>query len=129
MGLLTKAIPLICVGLGGFLGSVLRYSLGLMITHFGPNERFPFHTFLINILGCGAAGALAGIWEKNGFVHPYTRLFLLTGLLGGFTTFSAFGLETWILIRQEQTLLAIFNVIGSITLGILTLALCMKTVS
>src|SRR6187200_885608 len=81
------------VGLGGFIGSIGRYKLGGIILHHTPSWRFPLSTFAINVMGCFVIGALAALVEHRDLFSSDTRLFLFTGLLGGFTTFSAFGYE------------------------------------
>ena len=81
------------IGIGGALGSMARYQLdGWIQTRFGT--AFPWGTLAVNVLGCLAAGAVAAKAEGT------LRLFLIPGVLGGFTTFSAFGLETQALLRQ-----------------------------
>jgi CrcB protein len=95
-----KAIVL--VGIGGLLGSVARYKLGGWVLHLTMLEKFPWSTFAVNVVGCFAAGLLAGLVEKHDFFTADTRLFLFTGLLGGFTTFSAFGLDALYLLRRGE---------------------------
>lgn len=117
---------LLLVGLGGFLGSVARYLLGGWILHLAPQAKFPFGTFTVNLAGCLAIGLLAGLAEKHGLFGPSARLFLFTGLLGGFTTFSAFGLETLFLLRRGEPWLALAYVAGSVLLGLLMVWLGFK---
>jgi CrcB protein len=88
------------VGLGGFIGSVCRYKLSGVFLHQFPGWRFPLGTFAVNLLGCFVIGLLAGLVEHRDLFAPETRLFLFTGLLGGFTTFSAFGYEAVYLLRR-----------------------------
>lgn len=90
------------VGLGGFLGSIARYKMGGVILHHSGSWRFPLSTFVINVMGCFAIGALAALVEHRDFFSADTRLFLFTGLLGGFTTFSAFGYEGFFLLRRGE---------------------------
>ena len=90
------------VGLGGFIGSVGRYKLGGMILHHSTAWRFPLSTFVVNVVGCFVIGALAALVEHRDLFSPDTRLFLFTGLLGGFTTFSAFGYEGIFLLRRGE---------------------------
>jgi len=108
---------ILTVGIGGFIGSVGRYRLATLILQRWPVEAFPLPTLLVNILGCFVAGLLTGSLEHYPALSPNTRLFLFTGILGGFTTFSAFGLETMHLLRGGQSLLAIVNVISSVIVG------------
>jgi CrcB protein len=93
---------LILVGLGGGLGAIARYKLGGLVLHHAADWKFPLSTFVVNMLGCVVAGVLAGAIERFGIFSLDARLFLFTGLLGGFTTFSAFGLETALLIRRGE---------------------------
>lgn len=109
---------ILMVGLGGFIGSVARYLLGDWLLHLTAQGRFPYGTFAVNVLGCLVAGVLAGLVERNGLFSPDARLFLFTGLLGGFTTFSAFGLETAFLLRRGETWTAAGYVGASVLLGI-----------
>jgi CrcB protein len=90
---------LLLVGVGGFVGSVSRYYLSGLVLHLSAASRFPWATLAVNTLGCLAIGAIAGLAEHTELISPAARLFLLTGVLGGFTTFSAFGLETYVLGR------------------------------
>jgi fluoride exporter len=111
-----KAILL--VGLGGMIGSVARYKAGGWLLHQTMLERFPYSTFAINILVCLAAGVLAGLVEKHGLFAADTRLFLFTGLLGGFTTFSAFGLDAIYLVRRGELMTAASYAGLSVIVGI-----------
>lgn len=107
------------VGAGGFLGSAARYLLSTFAFSVTPNWRFPLGTFLENILGCFAVGLLAGLAEGRGYFSPETRILLVTGLLGGFTTFSAFGLETLVLIKRGNVWIAALYIAASVVLGLL----------
>lgn len=88
--------------------------------------KFPLSTFAVNVSGCLVAGVLAGLVVKHDFFSPEARLFLFTGLLGGFTTFSAFGLETVYLLQRHEVMLAVLNVGLSALAGILVLWLGMR---
>jgi len=120
---------ILLVGLGGFLGSIARYKLGGFILHMTAQDRFPYSTFAVNVLGCLIVGVLAGIAERYNVFGPDTRLFLFTGLLGGFTTFSAFGLEAMHLIRRGDLGTAALYAGGSVVLGITAVWLGLKLVS
>jgi fluoride exporter len=76
-----------------YVGAVARYKLSGLVLHHATDWRFPLPTFIVNVLGCIVAGVLAGAIERYGVFTRDTRLFLFSGLLGGFTTFSAFGVE------------------------------------
>jgi CrcB protein len=114
---------MLLVGLGGFAGSIARYKLGGLVLHLTaqglPSQsRFPWSTFAINVLGCLLAGLLAGLAEEHDFFSPDTRLLVFTGLLGGFTTFSAFGLDGLFLLRRGETATALLYAGGSVVLGL-----------
>jgi CrcB protein len=119
---------LFLVGLGGALGAVSRYKLGGLVLHHSEGWRFPLSTFVVNVLGCLIAGILAGLAEKHDFLSGHTRLFLFTGILGGFTTFSAFGLETVTLFQENLAGVAILNIVASVLCGIAALWLGIKIV-
>lgn len=98
---------------GGGVGAVLRYELGGWVQgHAGP--ALPWGTFAVNALGCLAIGVLATWIDERAGGGPELRVFLLTGLLGGFTTFSTFGLETWRLVESGATGAAAANALGSV---------------
>lgn len=120
--------PVLLVGLGGFLGAVARYKLGGLVLHLTAQERFPFSTFAVNVLGCLVVGVLAGLAERHHAFGPEARLFLFTGLLGGFTTFSAFGLEAVQLLRRGEVATAALYAGGSVVLGIAAVWLGLKLV-
>ena len=107
------------VALGGALGSVARFKLGEFVLLSYPSWKFPLGTFMVNLLGCLTIGALASLAERSGVLSDDARLFLFTGILGGFTTFSAFGLETFNLLRRGEILVASCYVGLSTVVGIL----------
>jgi CrcB protein len=109
---------ILLVGLGGFAGSVARYKLGGLVLHLTAQERFPWSTFAINVAGCLVAGALAGLAEEYELFGPDTRLLVFTGLLGGFTTFSAFGLDALFLLRRGEIATALLYAGGSVVVGL-----------
>jgi CrcB protein len=109
------------VALGGALGSAARYKMSGWILHHTVEWKFPAGTFAVNVIGCLVAGLLAGLAEKHDLLSPHTRLLLFTGVLGGFTTFSAFGLETMFLIRRGDWLVATSNVLLSVFAGLVAL--------
>ncbi|MBW8332824.1 MAG: fluoride efflux transporter CrcB [Prolixibacteraceae bacterium] len=89
------------VGLGGFIGTVARF---LISRYFQVNitSVFPWSTFVVNIVGCLLIGIIYGISEKGDFLSPEIRLFLTVGICGGFTTFSTFSNDAFLLIRQDE---------------------------
>ena len=112
---------ILLVALGGAIGSVARYKASGWVLHHTIDWRFPAGTFTVNVVGCLLAGVLAGLAEKQDLLSPETRLLLFTGILGGFTTFSAFGLETMHLLRRGDVLIAGANVLLSVAAGLLAL--------
>jgi CrcB protein len=106
------------VGLGGFLGSVLRYGVGGLVGRIKAGWTFPIETLVINASGCLILGLLAGLSESRGVFSPTTRAFLFIGVLGGFTTFSTFGYETFALLRDGQWSAALLSIGSQIVLGI-----------
>ena len=121
--------PLLLVAAGGALGSTARYLLSGWTLHRTENWRFPLGTFVVNVLGCLAVGVIGGLIVKHDTFSPYARLFLITGIAGGFTTFSAFGLETFYLLRRAEYLVAAGYVVSSVVLGLLVLGLGFAAVS
>jgi CrcB protein len=112
---------MLIVALGGAVGSVARYRLSGWVLHHAIDWRFPLGTFVVNVLGCLCVGLLAGLAVKEDFFSADARLLLFTGLMGGFTTFSAFGLETFYLLRRGEYLVAGSNMVLSMALGMLAL--------
>ena len=106
------------VGLGGFLGAVLRYTLsGFLNSRVGG--EFPVGTLAVNVVGCLAIGAMMGLFEGRPGISANVQLFLTIGLLGAFTTFSTFGFEVVELIRTERVGPALGAVAGNVILGCL----------
>jgi CrcB protein len=105
------------IGLGGFVGSTLRYLMAGWMHQLFKTDAFPIGTTLVNITGCLAIGLLGGWSEQIQAFSPNARLFLLIGLLGSYTTFSTFGYETIALLRDRELTLAFINVAIQLTLG------------
>lgn len=108
---------LLAIGAGSFIGGVLRYLVSLLITSRSITQ-FPFGTLTVNLLGCLLIGVVYGLAGKGSLTSEW-RLFLATGVLGGFTTFSAFSLETVELLKQGNLLYAFAYVLASIVLGLM----------
>ena len=115
------------VGSGGFIGSALRYLVGLGAQHLARHSAFPYSTLVANILGCLLIGFLTGLAQQRDIVNASTRLFIFTGMLGGFTTFSTFAYDTFALGRDIGLTLAVLNVFAHIALGLgaVLLGLCL----
>jgi CrcB protein len=108
---------LLLIGTGSFIGGVLRYSISQFVqTKF--LSAFPFGTFAVNIIGCFAIGMVFALSEKTN-MSPEMRLFLATGICGGFTTFSAFSNETFSLMRDGQLFYASAYITSSVLFGLL----------
>ena len=113
------------VGIGGAIGSVMRYLLGVVSTHYFKGT-FPIATFITNFLGCLIIGLLIGYFGKNNEINPQLKLLLITGFCGGFTTFSTFAAENVQLLENGNYGLLFANVAGSVVLGIGGVILGMK---
>lgn len=101
--------------LGGFIGSILRYLLGEWMS---SNSGFPIGTFFINLIGCFALGWLITFVARNRYVRKEWSLLFGTGLLGSFTTFATFSVETILLLQSAEYMLAVVYVLGSVLLGV-----------
>ena len=102
---------------GGGVGSMLRYAVGLWVeARVGPG--FPWGTFAVNVSGCFVIGVLATLADEHAWITPAARLALVTGFLGGFTTFSTFGLETWELVEDGLVGFAAANAAASVVVGV-----------
>lgn len=106
------------VMLGAVTGAPLRYFLGSRIqSRF--DSAFPWGTLVVNLTGCLAIGLILGIAEARGSISREVRLLLVTGFLGSYTTFSAFGWETYSLARADDVAKAVANVVVSVVVGLL----------
>jgi len=108
---------LLFIGAGSFLGGISRYLLSLGIQQ-RIHSTFPFGTFAVNLLGCFLIGVVFEFFELDKLSLEW-RLFLATGVLGGFTTFSAFSNETVGLLRDGHTAIAVWYVALSVIVGLL----------
>ena len=110
------------VGCGGFVGAGARYLCTLFLSRL-DTRGFPFGTLLVNLLGCFLIGLLSQLLAVRCPENRSLSLFLTTGILGGFTTFSTFSLETWRLATSGNMLMAVCNLLISIAGGLLGVAL------
>jgi fluoride exporter len=111
-------VKLLLIGAGGFIGSVFRYAVGGAVQTLSHSVAFPYGTLAVNILGCFCIGFLSELVDTRALISTDTRAFLIVGILGGFTTFSAFGNETMNLIRDGEATLALINVGTQVLLGL-----------
>lgn len=106
------------IGLAGLVGTLGRYALsGVIARRFG--ETFPAGTLVVNVAGCFLAGLLFYLLQERNLVGPTARTVVMIGFLGGFTTFSSFGLQTFTLLREGEFWFATVNIVGSNLLGLL----------
>lgn len=109
---------LLLVGLGGGIGSMLRYLCHKWFSENYPRP-FPWGTFIVNLVGCFLIGVIYAASEKSTALTPQTRLFLMAGFCGGFTTFSTFAFENMNLLRGGDVSYFLIYTISSVMLGIL----------
>ena len=108
---------ILAIGIGSCIGGIFRY----LLSQFIQNKflsAFPFGTMSVNIIGCFLIGFIFGLSERGNFTMEW-RLFLVTGFLGGFTTFSSFSNETVALLRDGQIWHAFIYITGSVVIGLL----------
>ena len=105
------------VGLGGGVGSMARYLCQKWFNENYPHP-FPWGTFTVNLVGCFLIGIIYAASEKTTVLSPQTRLLLITGLCGGFTTFSTFAFENMTLLRTGDVFYFFLYAVGSVVLGI-----------
>ncbi|MGY2050977.1 fluoride efflux transporter CrcB [Methylobacterium sp. JK268] len=114
------------VFLGAGLGGALRHGVNLAAARLGGS--FPSGTMIINVAGSLAMGVLTGWFAARGGVPQAVRLFLTTGILGGFTTFSTFSLEAFLLIERGALAAAAVYIVGSVAAGIAGVALSLAVI-
>jgi CrcB protein len=108
---------ILAIGAGSFIGGVFRYLLSLLI-QLKTSSNFPLGTLTVNIIGCFFIGIVFGFFDKGNMSHEW-KLFLATGVIGGFTTFSAFSMETFALFREGYAGYAFLYIFASVLLGLL----------
>jgi len=107
------------VALGGAIGATSRYALSLWLLK--PHTVFPWSTWTINLVGCLLAGVFFALSQRYSILQQQPRLFFMVGILGGFTTFSSFGLETFQLLKQGHLNVALSYVLSSVLFGLVLL--------
>jgi|SRR5688572_604984 len=111
-------LSVLYVALGGALGSVSRYLLGAWTLTLGKSIDFPYGTLSVNLIGCFVIGFLSQLVETRSVFTAEARAFIFTGLLGGFTTFAAFGNDTINLLRDGRMFHALANVAANVIVGL-----------
>ncbi len=112
---------LLYVAIGGAIGSTLRYLTSRLISQCS-SAGFPWGTLIVNVIGCFAIGAICGLASRGINLSQSARLFLITGLCGGFTTFSTFANESYLLLDARRLLTMAAYLAASVTLGLLAVA-------
>lgn len=105
------------IGLGGFVGAILRYALSGFVQGWSK-AQFPFGTLAVNLLGCLLIGALSQVAETRDFFTPETTSLVFLGFLGAFTTFSTFSSDSFNLFRDGQNLFFYLNIGASVFFGL-----------
>lgn len=105
---------ILLVGLGGGIGSMLRYTTALLI----PSRLFPYATLTVNIVGCFIIGLVMALSARNEHFAQTWKLFLATGICGGFTTFSAFSAENMHLLQLGRPVVAAMYILLSVVVSI-----------
>lgn len=119
---------MLIVALGGAIGSVARYKFGGLVLHHTESWDLPVSTLCVNVVGCLVVGVIAALAEHHDLFSPSVRLLLFTGLLGGFTTFSAFGYETLFLLRRGLVHVAACYILLSVVFGLIAVFGGMKAI-
>jgi len=117
-------VTLLYVGVGGFIGSILRYLIKIWVQ--GVGATFPIGTLVVNIIGSFCLGFIVSVMEYKEVLSEDTRLFLTVGLLGGFTTMSTFSYDSYRLLERKDLALFFMNVGGTIILTLLAVFLGIK---
>jgi fluoride exporter len=110
--------PFLFVGIGGGIGSIFRYVIQVFVGRHVPIV-FPVGTFLVNFSGCFLIGMFYSLAARHSGFTPEWRLFLITGICGGFTTFSTFTYDGLVLLKQGSNLSFMLYTLGSVVLGLL----------
>ncbi len=108
---------LLLIGLGGFVGAILRYLVSGWVQGWVNRANFPWGTLVVNVCGCLVMGLLAGLAERS-LVSEELRALMMVGILGAFTTFSTFSNDTFLLWRAGPSGGALANVVAHIFLGL-----------
>ncbi|MEP0007228.1 MAG: fluoride efflux transporter CrcB [Balneola sp.] len=107
------------VGAGGFLGASSRYIISEIVQSRFPTSEFPYGTYFVNMIGCLLIGFLLALFAVKNWGNEELRLFIFVGILGGFTTFSTFANDSFLLFKEGEALLGLANAGGQILLGLL----------
>ena len=111
-------IRILCVGMGGFLGAILRYAISGQVQNWSKSIDFPYGTLVVNILGCLVIGLLSYLSETRGMFSAEVRLCVFIGILGSFTTYSTFSNEAMTLLGDGKHLVALTYIGAHLFLGL-----------
>ncbi len=110
---------ILIIGIGGFVGAILRYLISGYVQNLTQSVTFPYGTLVVNITGCFLIGIFSQLFESQAGLSSELRTFLIIGLLGAYTTYSTFSNETMNLLQNQQFFLALINVGTHLILGLL----------
>jgi CrcB protein len=110
-------LEIFAVGAGGFIGAILRHLISGWTQRAFGESGFPIGTLVVNLVGCLIIGLLAGLTETREIFSPHIRLMIFIGILGSFTTFSTFGHQTHMLLRDGHLIAAASSILLHIILG------------
>lgn len=113
-----RLLLILLVGVGGFVGAVMRYAVINWVQYALHTSTLPYGTLTVNVIGCLVIGLLGGLSESRNLLNAETRALLLIGVLGGFTTYSTVGYETVQLLRDGESLTAFSNIGLQVCLGL-----------
>ncbi len=115
---MTKLLPIALIAVGGAAGTLARYGVSLACARAGERLNFPLATLAVNLLGCFLIGLLNGLFLDRLSVRPDVRAALVVGFLGGFTTFSSFGWESFNLLKDRETFRFAANFLANNVAGV-----------
>ncbi|MEM7168189.1 MAG: fluoride efflux transporter CrcB [Planctomycetota bacterium] len=107
----------VLVGLGGLLGSLSRYGVSLLLQRVTDSTNYPLGILTVNVVGCFVGGLVLARSDVDAGLSPELKLFLVVGFLGGFTTFSALGMDTHSILQDGQLAKALLNVVLNVVVG------------
>ena len=121
-----RALTLLLVGIGGLLGASMRYLAAVWVQNAVGSAGFPYGTLAVNVAGCLLIGLVVGFFEARQPLSSEAQAFVIVGVLGGFTTFSAFGMDTIRLVRDGAYLAGSANVVLQVAIGLSAVAVGLR---
>ncbi len=126
LGRYRRVLTLLLVGIGGFLGASMRYLAAAWVQNAIGSAGFPYGTLAVNAAGCLLIGLVVGFFEARQPLSSEAQAFAIVGVLGGFTTFSAFGMDTIRLVRDGAYLAGSANVVLQVAIGLSAVAVGLR---